>query len=427
MKYITLLFIMVPCMAMAQIKQAIPAERINAVMPKVIEWRRNFHRQPELSNREFKTAAIIVQYLQSLGLEVKYPVAKTGVVGILKGGKPGPVIALRADMDGLPVTERNDLPFKSVVKDTFSSQTVGVMHACGHDAHMAMLLGAATVLSNMKKDIAGTVVFLFQPAEEGAPQGEEAGAPFMVKEGAMDNPKVEAVFGLHIMTFLEAGTIGYKPGALMASSDWFTVKVKGKGSHGSQPWLGVDPIVASTQIIQGLQTIVSRQENIAKAPVVISVGSINSGNRPNIIPEDAMFNGTIRTLDAATRKDVQKRIKQTAEAIASSSGATATVTFDEKTLVTFNDSALTERTVPALQAAAGKDNVKVINWITGSEDFSYFGEKAPAFFFFIGGSPKGSDLTKVPAHHTADFFIDEAGLETGVKAFVEIVLHYKAK
>lgn len=418
---------MVPCMAMAQIKQAIPAERINAVMPKVIEWRRNFHRQPELSNREFKTAAIIIKYLQSLGLEVKYPVAKTGVIGILKGGKPGPVIALRADMDGLPVTERNDLPFKSVVKDTFSSQTVGVMHACGHDAHMAMLLGAATVLSNMKKDIAGTVVFLFQPAEEGAPQGEEAGAPFMVKEGAMDNPKVEAVFGLHIMTFLEAGTIGYKPGALMASSDWFTVKVKGKGSHGSQPWLGVDPIVASTQIIQGLQTIVSRQENIAKAPVVISVGSINSGNRPNIIPEDAMFNGTIRTLDAATRKDVQKRIKQTAEAIASSSGATATVTFDEKTLVTFNDSALTERTVPALQAAAGKDNVKVINWITGSEDFSYFGEKAPAFFFFIGGSPKGSDLTKVPAHHTADFFIDEAGLETGVKAFVEIVLHYNAK
>lgn len=396
-------------------------------MPKVIEWRRNFHQQPELSNREFKTAAVIVEYLKSLGLEVKYPVAKTGVVGILKGGKPGPVIALRADMDGLPVTERNNLPFKSVVTDTFNNQSVGVMHACGHDSHMAMLLGAATVLSNMKKDIAGTVVFLFQPAEEGAPQGEEAGAPFMVKEGAMDNPKVEAVFGLHIMTFLEGGTIGYKPGAFMASSDWFTVKVKGKGSHGSQPWNGIDPIVAATQIIQGLQTIVSRQENIANAPVVISVGSINSGNRPNIIPEEAMFTGTIRTLDAATRIDVQKRIKHTAEAIASASGATANVSFDEKTLVTFNDSVLTERTVPALQVAAGKENVRVINWITGSEDFSYFGEKAPAFFFFIGGSPKGSDLTKVPAHHTADFFIDEAGFETGVKAFVEIVMNYKSK
>lgn len=427
MKLTTLLLLLIPLMSLAQPKQTVIDENIKAVMPKVIEWRRNFHQQPELSNREFKTAAVIVEYLKSLGLEVKYPVAKTGVVGILKGGKPGPVIALRADMDGLPVTERNNLPFKSVVTDTFNNQSVGVMHACGHDSHMAMLLGAATVLSNMKKDIAGTVVFLFQPAEEGAPQGEEAGAPFMVKEGAMDNPKVEAVFGLHIMTFLEAGTIGYKPGAFMASSDWFTVKVKGKGSHGSQPWNGIDPIVAATQIIQGLQTIVSRQENIANAPVVISVGSINSGNRPNIIPEEAMFTGTIRTLDAATRIDVQKRIKHTAETIASASGATANVSFDEKTLVTFNDSVLTERTVPALQAAAGKENVRVINWITGSEDFSYFGEKAPAFFFFIGGSPKGSDLTKVPAHHTADFFIDEAGFETGVKAFVEIVMNYKSK
>ena len=427
MKLTILLLLLIPLMSLAQPKQTVIDENIKAVMPKVIEWRRNFHQHPELSNREIKTAAVIVEYLKSLGLEVKYPVAKTGVVGILKGGKPGPVIALRADMDGLPVTERNNLPFKSVVTDTFNNQSVGVMHACGHDSHMAMLLGAATVLNNMKKDIAGTVVFLFQPAEEGAPQDEEAGAPFMVKEGAMDNPKVEAVFGLHIMTFLEAGTIGYKPGAFMASSDWFTVKVKGKGSHGSQPWNGIDPIVAATQIIQGLQTIVSRQENIANAPVVISVGSINSGNRPNIIPEEAMFTGTIRTLDAATRIDVQKRIKHTAEAIASASGATAIVSFDEKTLVTFNDSVLTERTVPALQAAAGKEQVRVINWITGSEDFSYFGEKAPAFFFFIGGSPKGSDLTKVPAHHTADFFIDEAGFETGVKAFVEIVVNYKSK
>jgi amidohydrolase len=327
-------------------------------------------------------------------------------------------------MDALPVTERNDLPFKSAATDTFNNQIVGVMHACGHDSHIAMLLGTATVLNKMKKDIQGTVVFLFQPAEEGAPAGEEAGAPLMVKDGALDDPKVEAVFGLHIMTFLEEGTIGYKQGAFMASSDWFTITVNGKGSHGSQPWKGIDPIVTASQIVQGLQTIVSRQEDITKAPVVISVGSISSGNRPNIIPEKAVLTGTIRTLDNATRKDVFERIKRTAQAIALSQGASADVVVDEKTLVTFNDSSLVTRILPALQAAAGKDNVKAINWITGSEDFSYYSEKAPAFFFFIGGSPKGTDLKKAPAHHTADFFIDESGFDVGVKAFCEIVFNY---
>ena len=285
-----------------------------------------------------------------MGLEVKYPFAKTGVVAILKGGKPGPTIALRADMDALPVTERVDLPFKSVVTDTLNNQTVGVMHACGHDAHTAMLMGAATVLSKMKKDVPGTVVFLFQPAEEGAPEGVEAGAPLMVKEGALDNPKVEAVFGLHIQSTIEVGKIEYKPGAFMASSDWFTITVNGKGSHGALPWMGIDPIVVSSQIIQALQTIVSRQEDITKAPVVITVGSINSGNRPNIIPEQAVLTGTIRTLDSKVRKDVVERMKRTVESIAASAGATATISFDEKTLVTYNDPALVQKTLPALQS-----------------------------------------------------------------------------
>jgi len=424
MKQLIILFLFIPAIIHAQTNEAALNENIKAIMPKVVEWRRHFHQNPELSNREYKTGAFVADYLKSLGLEVKYPVAKTGVVAILKGGKPGPVIALRADMDALPLIEKVDLPFKSVVTDTFNNQAVGVMHACGHDSHTAMLMGAATVLSKMKKDIQGTVVFLFQPAEEGAPQGEEAGAPLMVKEGVLDDPKVEAVFGLHIMSFIEAGNIAYKSGAFMASSDWFTITVNGKGSHGSQPWLSVDPVVVSAQIINGLQTIVSRQEDITKAPVVISVGSINSGNRPNIIPAQCTLTGTVRTLDRNTRKDVFERMQRTAESIAASAGATATISFDEKTLVTYNDPALVKNTVPALEAAAGKDHVIESNWYTYSEDFSYYGEKTPSFFFYLGGMPKGNDAAKAPAHHTADFYIDESGFDVGVKAFCEIVFNY---
>ena len=424
MKQAIILFLLIPAIIHAQTNEAALNENIKAIMPKVIEWRRHFHQNPELSNREYKTGAFVADYLKSIGLEVKYPVAKTGVVAILKGGKPGPVIALRADMDALPLIEKVDLPFKSVVTDTFNNQAVGVMHACGHDSHTAMLMGAATVLSKMKKDIQGTVVFLFQPAEEGAPQGEEAGAPLMVKEGVLEDPKVEAVFGLHIMSFIEAGNIAYKSGAFMASSDWFTITVNGKGSHGSQPWLSVDPVVVSAQIINGLQTIVSRQEDITKAPVVISVGSINSGNRPNIIPAQCTLTGTVRTLDRNTRKDVFERMQRTAESIAASAGATATISFDEKTLVTYNDPALVKNTVPALEAAAGKDHVIESNWYTYSEDFSYYGEKTPSFFFYLGGMPKGNDAAKAPAHHTADFYIDESGFDVGVKAFCEIVFNY---
>jgi amidohydrolase len=424
MKQLIILLFVLPLFVNAQSNESALNENIKAVMPKVIEWRRHFHQNPELSTREYKTGAFIAAYLKSLGLEVKYPVAKTGVVGLLKGGKPGPVIALRADMDALPLFEKTDLPFASHVTDTFNNQTVGVMHACGHDSHIAMLMGAATILQNMKKDVQGTVVFLFQPAEEGAPEGEEAGAPLMVKEGVLDNPKVEAVFGLHIMSFIEVRTIAYKPGAFMASSDWFTITVKGKGSHGAMPWLSVDPIVISAQIIQGLQAIVSRQEDITKAPVVITVGSINAGNRPNIIPGQSVLTGTIRTLDNKVRKDVFERMKRTVESIAAASGATAEIKFDEKTLVTYNEPSLVNRMLPALQAAAGKENVTGTSWYTYSEDFSYYQEKAPGFFFYLGGMPKGTDPAKAPPHHTAEFYIDESGFDVGVKVFCEIVLNY---
>ncbi len=424
MKLSILLFILIPTFAHAQAQDAAIAKNVKDIMPKVIEWRRHFHQNPELSTREYKTGAFVAEYLKSLGLEVKYPFAKTGVVAILKGDKPGPTIALRADMDALPVTEKVNLPFASHVTDTFNNQTVGVMHACGHDSHTAMLMGTATVLSKMKKEVSGTVVFLFQPAEEGAPEGVEAGAPLMVKDGALDNPKVEAVFGLHIISNIEVGKIEYRSAAFMASSDWFTITVNGKGSHGAMPWLSIDPIIVSAQIIQALQTIVSRQEDITQAPVVITVGSINSGNRPNIIPAQAVLTGTIRTLDSKVRKDVFDRMQRTVESIAASAGATATINFDEKTLVTYNDPVLVNTILPALQAAAGKEDVIQSNWVTTSEDFSYYAEKAPAFFFFLGGMPKGNDPAKAPPHHTAEFYIDESGFDAGVKAFCEIVLNY---
>lgn len=394
------------------------------VLPKVIEWRRHIHQYPELSNREFKTMEYIAAHLRSLGIEVQDKVAKTGVVGILKGGKPGPVIALRADMDALPVEERVDLPFKSTQKADYLGQDVSVMHACGHDSHVAILMGTAEVLAAMKKDIAGTVKFIFQPAEEGPPGEEEGGAPLMVKEGVMDNPKVDAIFGLHISSSTESGSIRYKPGPFMASSDWFTIKIKGKQAHGSAPWGSIDPIVVGTQIIAGLQTIVSRQENIVKAPVVITVGKFHSGVRSNIIPEEAILEGTIRTLDADMQRDVHARVKKTAEKIAEASGATVEVNIDTKTLVTDNDSSLTAMMAPSLQKAAGKDRVQTQSWTTGAEDFSFFGEKAPALFFNLGGMPVGTDPAKAPGHHTPDFFIDDSQLDVGVKAFCHLVFDY---
>ena len=394
------------------------------VMPKVIEWRRHFHQYPELSNREFKTAKFIEEHLRRLGLDVRSGIAKTGVVGILRGSQPGPVIGLRADMDGLPVTERNSLPFASKETSEYNGQKVGVMHACGHDTHIAMLMGAAEVLTSMKDKLKGTVVFIFQPAEEGAPAGEEGGANLMVKEGVMDDPKIDAVFGIHINSQTEAGQIKYKSGAAMASSDWFQIKVKGRQTHGAYPWLGTDPIAVASQIYTGLQMIVSRQSELTKSPVVITVGRINGGVRENIIPEEMTMAGTIRTLDSGIQKDVHEKIRLTAQKIAESMGATAEVTIDTKTLVTYNTPELVKKMLPSLEKAAGRDNVREAEWVTGAEDFSYFGEKAPSFYFVVGGMRKGQDPKTAAAHHTPDFIIDDSRLDVGVKAFANIVFDY---
>lgn len=404
--------------------QTILENQVAAVKESVIKWRRHIHQYPELGNREFKTADYISTHLKKLGLEVKTGVAKTGVVAILKGDKPGPVIALRADIDALPVKERANISFKSVETADYLGQQVPVMHACGHDSHVAILMGTAEVLTNMKKDIAGTVVFIFQPSEEGPPGDEEGGAPLMIKEGVMDNPKVDVIFGLHINAQTEIGQIKYKPGAAMASSDWFTIKIKGKQAHGSAPWLGVDPIYVGTQIINGLQSIVSRQSELTKAPVVITVGKFHSGVRSNIIPEEAMLEGTIRTLDSKMQKDVHEKIKKVATKIAEAHGATVDVNIDTKTLVTFNTPELVAQMLPSLEKAAGKTNVRLNDWTTGAEDFSYFGEKAPSFYFFLGGMPKGMDPAKSGGHHTPDFFIDDSLLDVGVKAFCNIVFDY---
>lgn len=398
--------------------------KATAILPKVIEWRRYLHQHPELSNREFKTAEFIAKHLRALGYEVQTGVARTGVVAILKGGKPGPVVALRADMDALPVPERVNVSFASKVRADYLGDTVPVMHACGHDAHVAILMGTAEVLSSMKKEISGTVKLIFQPAEEGPPGDEEGGAPLMVKEGVMDNPKVDAIFGLHISSGIPVGNIRYKQGPYMASSDWFKIKIKGKQAHGSAPWGSIDPIVIGAQIINGLQTIVSRQENIVKAPVVITVGKFHSGLRNNIIPEEAVLDGTIRTLDSQMQKDVYDRIRRTATNIGEASGAIIEVTIDNKTLVTFNDSSLVQMMLPSLQKAAGTVNVQTHAWTTGAEDFSFFGEKAPAFFFYLGGMPKGNDPLKAPGHHTPDFFIDDSQLDVGIKAFCNIIFDY---
>ena len=394
------------------------------IMPQVVQWRRHLHQYPELSNREFKTAKYVEDNLRKLGLEIKTGVAKTGVVAILKGAQPGPVIGLRADMDALPGTERVALPFASKEKSEYNGSQVGVMHACGHDTHVAMLLGAATVLAGMKDKIKGTIVFIFQPAEEGAPAGEEGGADLMVKEGVMDNPKIDAIFGIHINSQTPIGTIKYRSGAFMASSDWFSIKVKGKQTHGAYPWSGVDPIAVSAQIYNGLQMIVARRSELVKSPVVITVGRINAGVRENIIPEEAVMAGTIRVLDAQMQTEVHEKIKQTAEKIAESMNASAEVKIDQKTPVTYNDPALVKKMLPSLEKAVGKENVSETNWVTGAEDFAFYGAKAPAFFFNVGGMPLDKMPDQAAPHHTPDFFIDDSRLDVGVKAFCNIVFDY---
>ncbi len=396
---------------------------VKTIEPKTIAWRRDIHQHPELGNRETRTAGIIAAHLRSLGIDVKEGVAKTGVVGILKGGKPGPVIALRADIDALPVTERAPIPFASKVTAVYNGQQTGVMHACGHDTHIAMLMSAAEVLAGMKAELAGTVKFIFQPAEEGPPAGEEGGASLMVKEGVLQNPKVDVMFGMHIDAQTPVGQIGYREGGIMAESDWFAIKIKGKQTHGAEPWLGIDPVVVGAQIITGLQTIVSRQSDLTKNAVVISTTMFTAGVRENIIPEEVTLKGTIRTLDKEMRDDVWKKIERTAKGIAAASGATAVVTLDAKTGVTYNDPELTRKMLPTLMKAAD-NKAFIIPAQTGAEDFSFFAEKVPSLYVFVGGTPPGKDPTLAAAHHTPDFFIDESGLKTGVRAYVHFVLDY---
>lgn len=391
---------------------------------KTIAWRHDFHQHPELGNRETRTAKIIAAHLRSLGLEVQEGVAKTGVVAILRGAKPGPCIGLRADIDALPIVERNNLPYISKEKSTYNGTEVGVMHACGHDTHTAILMSVAEILSGMKASLKGTVKFVFQPAEEGAPEGEEGGAALMVKEGVLDNPKVDVMFGLHINSSTEVGKLKIRSEGIMAASDWVTIKVKGKGSHGSQPWKSIDPIVVSAQIIEGLQTIISRQTELTKNAAVISICVVNAGVRANIIPEEATMVGTIRTLDKKMQQDIWNKIRRTATNIAEASGATAEVSFDSKTLITYNNPELVKKMMPSFQRTAGTENVLQTEAVTGAEDFSFFADKVPAIFFFLGGMEKGKDPETAFPHHTADFTVEDSGMKLGVKTFCNLVLDY---
>lgn len=404
--------------------KATVAQKAASLESKVISWRRDFHQNPELGNREFKTSEKIAAHLRSLGIEVQTGVAKTGVVGILKGGKPGPVVALRADMDALPVKERVNIPFASKAMGEYNGQEVGVMHACGHDSHVAMLMGTAEILASIKSELKGTVKFIFQPAEEGAPEGEEGGAALMVKEGVLENPKVDVIFGLHISAQTEVGKINYRPKGAMASSDWFKIKIKGKQSHGASPWQSVDPIVTASQIILGLQTIVSRNVNLTESAAVVSVGKVTAGVRSNIIPEELEMAGTIRTLDKKVQEMIHNRVKQITTNIAESAGATAEVSITKQTLITYNDPILTEKMVPTLEAVAGKNNVVLTPAATGAEDFSYYQDKIPGLFFFLGGMPKGKNPTETASHHTPDFYIDESGFVLGMKAMSNLTLDY---
>lgn len=397
---------------------------IAAVESKVIEWRRDIHQHPELSNREFKTAEKIAEHLRALGIEVQTGVAHTGVVGLLKGNRPGKVVALRADIDALPVTERNDLPFKSTVTSEYLGQEVGVMHACGHDTHIAIMMGVAEVLSKNKDKIRGTVKFIFQPAEEGPPPGEEGGAELMVKEGVLENPKVDAIYGLHIGSYLPVGQIAYKPGGAMAAAQRFVVNIKGKQTHGSAPWGGVDPIFVAAKIVDGFQSIISREMELTKEAAVITVGKISGGVRNNIIPESAELIGTIRTLDYDMQKQINERMKEMASTIAKAYRAEATVEIDKGVPITYNDLALTEASLPSLKEVAGDGNVHLIKAITGAEDFSFYQEKIPGFFFILGGKDPDAGPNDHFPHHTPDFKIDDSGLLLGVKAMTEIALDY---
>jgi amidohydrolase len=401
--------------------------RAGQIADRVIAWRRDFHEHPELGNREVRTARIVSEHLRQLGLEVRTGVAKTGVVGVLRGGRPGRVVALRADMDALPVTEETDVPFRSRVTAEYNDQQVGVMHACGHDAHTAMLMGAAEVLASVRDNLPGTVVFIFQPAEEGPPPGEEGGASVMVREGVLADPRVDAIFGLHVFSshgLRTAGSLSVRPGGIMAASDRMTITVRGTQTHGAQPWAGVDPIVVASQIVTALQTVVSRQSDITRAPAVVTIGTFQAGQRFNIIPEEARLTGTVRTFDPAMQRDIHAHITRTVTHVAQAAGATATVEFADGNPVTWNDPELTRRMLPTLErvAAAGFD--PAVPPTTTAEDFAVYQQQVPGMFFFLGVVPKDADPAQVAPNHSPRFFIDESALVTGVRALTQLAVDY---
>lgn len=399
---------------------------VKGIEQKVIDWRRDIHEHPELGNREVRTATLVTKHLKTLGMDVQTNVGVTGVIGVLKGGLPGPVIALRADMDALPVLERTPVSFASKVKTIYNGSETSVMHACGHDSHVAILMGVAEVLSEMQKDLKGTVKFIFQPAEEGAPKGEEGGAELMVKEGALKNPNVDVIFGLHINAQVEVGKITYRPGGMFAGVGDLKITVKGKSSHGAEPWSSIDPIVTSAQIINNLQTIISRNVNITRNAAVVTIGSIHGGNRSNIIPEEVEMLGTVRTLSDTDEELIFERIRQIVTKTAEANGAEAIVElpYSSHYPVTFNNIELTTKMLPSLKKAAGESNVILVPAETGAEDFSFFANEVPGLYFYVGGLPKGQDPKTSASHHTPDFFLDESGFMLGVDAMVNLVADY---
>ncbi len=392
----------------------------------VVAWRRDFHQHPELSNREERTSAKVAEHLRKLGLKPLTGIARHGVVAIIEGGKPGPKIALRADMDALPVTEQVDLPFASKATATFRGETVGVMHACGHDAHTGILLGIADALVAMKKDLPGQVMLVFQPAEEGAPANEEGGASLMLKDGLFKDFKPEAMFGLHVFSTLPAGQLGVRGGPLMAASDRFSIKIKGRQTHGSTPWGGIDPIVAAADVVGTAQTIISRRTNIAKLPAVVTFGSIKGGIRYNIIPDDVEMTGTIRTFDEGMRQAIFKDLKNVADHVSAAHGAhaEAQVPDQDGNPVTYNDPALTARMLPSLKAVAGDKNVIEMPLVMGAEDFSYYAKEVPAMFFFVGSTEPGVDPSTAPSNHSPKFKLDESSLDIGLRAMLQVTLDY---
>lgn len=430
MKSIILSFLLLISVAVTgqtdKVRQTIKT-KADAIEAKMVGWRRDFHAHPELGNREFRTSEIVAKHLESLGLEVKRGVGKTGVVGILKGNLPGPVVALRADMDALPVLEKNDLPYASKEMGEYNGVKVPVMHACGHDTHVAIQMAVAEILTSMKKDLKGTVKFIFQPAEEGPPVGEEGGAALMVKEGVLNNPKVDVIFGLHASSATEVGKINYRPEGAMAGAMDMRITVKGKPSHGAFPWLSVDPIVTGAQIINALQTLVSRNLNITENGAVVTIGSFHGGNRSNIIAEQAEMMGTVRTLSKEDEAFFIKRINEIAVNTAEAAGATAIVELPltVRYPVTYNDPKLTAQMLPSLKKSAGDDNVVLAPAMTGSEDFSFFSNEVPGLFIFLGGMPKGQDPLKAGPHHTPQFIIDDSGMKLGVNAMCNLVMDYQ--